>query len=1379
MGCRFVSHNDEVPHPGKWIKAEIIPRGMSVTNVAKLIGVGRPALSNLLNGNAALSSDMAARIEKAFNYPQSELMEMQAKYEAALARRKGAPAETRMYVPPFLAIKANDLEKWASHNIQARSRLAVLVRTLVHSTSKTLTKVDFPGNDDAERPGWDGFVEATEGTPWVPAGRSGWEFGTNEDPKQKAEGDFNKSTRALDSKTRAEIVFVFLTPRRWATKSKWVQDKKAKGIWKDVRAYDASDIEQWLEQSLPGQAWFANETHILADGVRSLDKCWADWSSVTQPPLTGELFVSAIEASKRDMIAHLSSPPKAPMLIAADSTEEALAFLAQLFSERGCEELAQYRDRAMVFGKAGVLPRLLEGAQNIIPIVFTREVERELAPHANSTYAIVIYPRNATTAKPTIILEPASHQTFCNALDEMGKNCEETMRLANESGRSLTVLRRRLSSVPAVRTPEWAVDRQIAARLVPFMFVGAWDSDCEADRRGLSQLTNDCTYVDLERDCQRLIQLDDAPIWSLGTFRGVVSKIDLLFAIAGDVTSDDLKRYYSMARTVLGEDDPALDLDEDKRWAAPIHGKIREFSAAFRKGISDTLVLLAVHGKQLFQNRLGVDAEFEAARLVRDLLPTPLNMRILESNQRDLPTYAEAAPDVFLDVLEQDLSSSEPVILGLVRPVDSNLLFSSPSRTGLLWALEGLCWNPNTLTRAALILSQLAQVEINDKWINKPIHSLQAIFRARMPQTAASHQELVKIIKKIAAKFPDIAWKICVAQFGEKFDVANTSHKPTWRSDGYGFGESFSLVQPVNDFVRDMIDMALTWKNYSFGMLCDLVESLYGLDEEDQSRVWGFVQNWARTAASDIDKALMQQTIRRTILSDRATMLASDDRIALRLKNEGRLVYAELEPEDILNRHAWLFEDPWIAESDIDIDGTEQHDLNKHQDHIRDLRIGALLEIFERRGLSGVLEISIRGKASWTVGFLTIKYALSDSEIKKLLCLALQEIVDDAQAAHCYKNLIRGALQAFADDERAVLIAELEAKLSEVSIVQLLHLSPFGKNTWSHVNALSPWSQAKYWGEVEPDWIQKSDAEQREGVEFLLNAGRPVAAFASIKFDSTRIDARLLFDLLRAMAESGNEQLGQYMIEHYHIENAFKQLNLSNAVSVEDMARLEVVYIDILDRSRDPKATPCIPNLQRYIETHPEIFVQIITWAHKREDGGADPIELQIPPERIEVMWNRGYKLLKALRRIPGHNNRGEIEASRLANWILIVRQTCADLSRRDVADVCIGKLLSSAPQGKDGIWPCEPVREVLEDIQSEKMIEGARAGIYVSRGAHFRGEGGGEERTIADRYRKWGQELQFSHPFVSTKLLMAVTQFYDREASREDTEAMIRRRLI
>jgi len=86
-------------HPGQFIRMEIIdPLGLSVTAAAKVLGVTRPALSALLNGRAALSSDMALRIEKAFGPKMDTLMRMQTSYDIARARSREATIRVRRYV---------------------------------------------------------------------------------------------------------------------------------------------------------------------------------------------------------------------------------------------------------------------------------------------------------------------------------------------------------------------------------------------------------------------------------------------------------------------------------------------------------------------------------------------------------------------------------------------------------------------------------------------------------------------------------------------------------------------------------------------------------------------------------------------------------------------------------------------------------------------------------------------------------------------------------------------------------------------------------------------------------------------------------------------------------------------------------------------------------------------------------------------------------------------------------------------------------------------------------------------------------------------------------------------------------------------------------
>src|SRR3982075_67273 len=86
-------------HPGGFVKSEISePLQLSVTDPAKVLGVTRPALSALLNERAALSPEMALRIEKAFGVSMDSLMRMQNSYDMAQARRRAGQIKVARFV---------------------------------------------------------------------------------------------------------------------------------------------------------------------------------------------------------------------------------------------------------------------------------------------------------------------------------------------------------------------------------------------------------------------------------------------------------------------------------------------------------------------------------------------------------------------------------------------------------------------------------------------------------------------------------------------------------------------------------------------------------------------------------------------------------------------------------------------------------------------------------------------------------------------------------------------------------------------------------------------------------------------------------------------------------------------------------------------------------------------------------------------------------------------------------------------------------------------------------------------------------------------------------------------------------------------------------
>jgi addiction module HigA family antidote len=87
------------PHVGQVIWNGILkPLGLSVTKAAEVLGVRRATLSDLVNGKAALTAEMALRIHKAFGPDVDHLLRMQVTYDTAQIRKRAKTIKVKRYV---------------------------------------------------------------------------------------------------------------------------------------------------------------------------------------------------------------------------------------------------------------------------------------------------------------------------------------------------------------------------------------------------------------------------------------------------------------------------------------------------------------------------------------------------------------------------------------------------------------------------------------------------------------------------------------------------------------------------------------------------------------------------------------------------------------------------------------------------------------------------------------------------------------------------------------------------------------------------------------------------------------------------------------------------------------------------------------------------------------------------------------------------------------------------------------------------------------------------------------------------------------------------------------------------------------------------------
>ena len=87
------------PHVGRIVWDGILePLGLSITKAAEVLGVRRATLSDLINGKAALTAEMAMRIHKAFGPDVDHLLRMQVAYDVARVRKRAKAIKVKRYV---------------------------------------------------------------------------------------------------------------------------------------------------------------------------------------------------------------------------------------------------------------------------------------------------------------------------------------------------------------------------------------------------------------------------------------------------------------------------------------------------------------------------------------------------------------------------------------------------------------------------------------------------------------------------------------------------------------------------------------------------------------------------------------------------------------------------------------------------------------------------------------------------------------------------------------------------------------------------------------------------------------------------------------------------------------------------------------------------------------------------------------------------------------------------------------------------------------------------------------------------------------------------------------------------------------------------------
>ena len=921
-------------------------------------------------------------------------------------------------------------------------------------------------------------------------------------------------------------------------------------------------------------------------------------------------------------------------------------------------------------------------------------------------------------------------------------------------------MRRSIAVDPLRKRPAWSDDER-APLVAASALAGAWTTSGE-DLRALERLVAS-DWKEIEPAVREASRGDDPLFRQVGDTWMVVSPEDAYLLLQPALSRSILEAWFKEAEQILLEPDPILDLSAEERLSAQMLGQRTTISNTMKGGIAESTALMGVMG-----DGDDLDATYSVASLTRHRVTAWLRRANDDASGRTwrlmaprLDRFAEAAPEEFLDAIEDDLQTAHPVLLTLFREEDESMsVFGSASlHHHLLWALETLCWSQDHLVTAVRLLARLCTIDPGGKSSNRPLASLSTVLCGWTRQTGANLTTRLAALDAVCDISDDTGWALIQELWPDHHGWVMPPSSPRYRVGWKPTSTAVTMTEWAS-FVHELVVRAMPRAAGNGQRLGRLVEKMSAVPPADRDAILDLLQEQISSGVLSADAQLdlweqLQSVAARHRRFPNADWSMSTDALT---KLEALATAARPERDPL--RFAHLFD--WRP----DLNEVDNDDYVAYDRRLEELRLEAIQQIMDddRNWLAALEALAERVKAPTQLGFV-----LAGAEGIELASIApwlSSEIpaVREAAARFMWRRLLICGDTAL---RTGLQLDSLEAEARAL----FLRCVPPEMRFWSELDKW-PTDADYYWENTPIEVVPVADVEK--AVEYLLHHGRAWTAIAVLSHalhprqsgepsteDVPMPSAALIAQVLTVARGQAPKEIEFGQMTGYYLGELLDRL-VSDGEPDDLVAGFEYAFFRLLEHHR------ATPRLDALLATNPEMFVQLVTLSFRGKD--------EPKKEKSEADANiasHAFWVLRAWTGCPGLANDGTIDRATLDAWIAEARLKLSESDRGDIGDEVMGETFGHSPAGADGIWPAEPVRDVVERIGSREFENGLVIGRLNSRGVTSRDvfEGGRQERTLAETYREWSKALKQSAPRTA-RVLKRIAESYDRDARRQDITA-------
>ena len=1228
-------------------------------------------------------------------------------------------------------ITSTHLKQWADTK-ECQSLLPELVRRLICASVKQLDRLSFPSGDAVHMPGWDGIVSCQETIDLVPDGESLWECGVNKDIRTKATDDIAKRAANPLGHIISEATFVFVTPREWPESDAWILANQTG--WKKLVVYSAVELEAWIEKCPSVGLWLADKLNILnAGGYQLPDTSWNQWASCDKYSLPYQIVTAGREPAIDCVIKACSHP--CVLEVQALTQSEAFAFV--LASIATCNDGGRFWSKTIVVTKKDTLDDLVSHYENLIIVTSLLDNMPYALPHNHTIIRVVTPEDQVSTA---VKLPRLEREGFIKALEVCGFDSVQASKIASDTARDVTVLRRRLEIDR--QKPEWANSDGISA-LLPIILMGQWNENVPGDLELVEKISKN-QYADYTETLQHYCLMSDSPIAHIGSVWRLKSPMDAMSYASLYLTAGDFEKLKEICLLLIADDDTEvvekLSSDEWKLWQSK-----QKYSSNIKKGTYQSLILLSFTDDAYGNRKAQID------RLIRDLLNGWTLQRFL-SNRMYFTLLAEASPEAFLEFLEDTEKDIYDVVF---TPQKSSIGLTGWNiyYTEILFSLEMLAWDEDYIFRATSLLLRFSTYKNESNYSNKPINSLAEIFRFQLPQTFAKFENKIEVLTSLSSSFKSQICELCfriLDSLGPGTFMQTHIYK--WKHFNDYSSPKYTPVSVAN--VEAITRLLLNCTTFSENDVCKLLKLS--------------TNKWMNCCRKDILDAITERKESfyecdavEHVLRDELTHHLSFPEATWALSElelePYKSLLSDIESKDVVMKYRWLFEDMFLR-----LPQKREMDFEKEAQMELEVRNKAVNEILSEKGKDGIWELVSVSKCPSAV-------------VNSMIQLYGGGLLEDVCKKYCEKLVDHTFLQSFfrnlfynnGEDDYVKIVNNVYF-YGNTCLSVCLYAPGYNERLAAIANDYGEGIETLYWQNVNASYVKTANLVYI--IEKLVWVNRYDEALELIYHNK---ESDQLTDIIKVNVIQGllfKSQRGTLQsMDWFYIDSVIEDLDKSEDQEiVQALIQIEFFAYKAFEHRRNTNELRLIKELK----TNPDSLIELMVMAFTPDDD----VEIEgneLAQSNKEVMARCAFDILYDLPCCPGVDAQGNVDPSALRTYIYRLYELSVERHRSQVVDMVVGNLLGNLPRNET--YPQPILGEIVEELKSDSVDKHIRIKIFNSRGVTTRGftEGGDQERALVELFKKYRDKVKFSYPRLA-KIYSQLMQEYELDANREDCVAQL-----